>query len=87
MSAAAEHEAKLLKMYGCDIEPFLDSARSSITYTTGGPGFMAISLLSDVQELIAMGRAEEARQLLNRVKRLLSDDVMDPFVAAQRKEG
>jgi hypothetical protein len=82
---ASEHEARLLKMYGCDVEAFLASARGSITYTTGGPAFVAISMLSDVQELIAMGRTEEARQMINRAKRLLSDDVMDPFVAAQRR--
>jgi len=85
MAARAKaHEAKLLKVYGCDIEAFLVTCRESITMTTGGPGFIAISLLSDVQELIEMGDAEGARQMINRVKRLLADDVVAPYHAARQ---
>jgi hypothetical protein len=81
---AARHEAKLLKMYGCDIEAFLASCRESITMLSGGPGMVTNSLLSDVQELIAAGCHEEARQMLNRVKRWTSDSIIDPFVSARR---
>jgi hypothetical protein len=85
---ARQHEARLLKMYGCDIEQFLTSCRESVTYQTSGPGMVAASLLSDVQELIAAGLPEEARQMINRVKRFISDDITEPFVAARRpKEG
>jgi hypothetical protein len=64
----------------CDIEAILASGRGSLTMTTGGPGMIAVSMLSDLQELIAKGDAEQARQMLNRVKRLLADDIVEPFI-------
>jgi hypothetical protein len=83
----AQHEARLLKMYGCDIEAFLTSCRESISMQTGGPGMVAASLLSDVQELMAAGCEEEARQTINRVKRWISDTITEPFVTANRPKG
>jgi hypothetical protein len=84
VTQAKQHEARLLKMYGCDIEAFLASCRESATMASSGPGMIAASILSDAQELIAAGCPEEARQMINRAKRWISDSITQPFIAAQR---
>ena len=63
-------------MYGCDIEEFKASVRRSITYRFTGGNMIVAGLMSDAQELIAMGQSEAARQMLNRAKAVLFD-IMD----------
>lgn len=63
-------------MYGCDIEAFKTSIRESITYRYTGGNMVVAGLMSDAQELIAMGQSEAARQMLNRAKAVLFD-IMD----------
>jgi hypothetical protein len=63
-------------MYGCDIEKFKTSIRESITYRYTGGNMVVAGLMSDAQELMAMGHTESARQMLNRAKAVLFD-IMD----------
>lgn len=83
-TVAKQHAARLQKMYGCDIEAFIASCRESGTMLAAGPGMVAASILSDAQELIAAGCPEEARQMINRAKRWISDTITEPSVAANR---
>lgn len=62
---------KEINMYGCMIDDFIDSVTDSITYKTAGPMMVAAGLMSDAQEMMAMGDVESARQYLNRAKALL----------------
>jgi hypothetical protein len=61
-----------LAMYGVDdMKAYFEDAKTSTTYRFAG-GFMLIaSLMSDAQELIAMGQSEAARLELNKAKYLL----------------
>jgi hypothetical protein len=70
-----------VKMFGCEIEPFVDSVEKSLAFKFSGPGMVIISLLSDVQELISMGRKEDARQTINRAKFLV-----DRFLPSQHSK-
>lgn len=58
------------KMFGCDINQCVADFKNGIgkLYTRDD---LIMSLLSDVQELIALDAKEEARQLINRIKYLI----------------
>jgi hypothetical protein len=56
------------KMYGCDINEFMDSVDGSHTDYL----MAAMSVLSDSQELLR-GDTEAARQAINRAKYLISE--------------
>lgn len=60
-----------LKMFGCEIEPFVKSCEDSIAFKFSGMGMVIISMLSDVQEMIERDMKEDARQTINRVKYLV----------------
>ena len=60
-------------MYGCDIEAFKENVRDSITYELSGGAMVVAGLMSDAQELMALGDTETARQYLNRAKALVFD--------------
>jgi hypothetical protein len=62
---------KQLQMYGCDFQAFRESVEDSITYKLSGGVMVLAGLLSDAQELMAMGDTETARQYLNRAKALM----------------
>ena len=62
---------KQLQMYGCDFQAFKESVEDSITYKLSGGVMVLAGLLSDAQELMAMGDTETARQYLNRAKALM----------------
>jgi hypothetical protein len=68
-------------MYGCDIEEFKASVRRSITYRFTGGNMVVAGLMSDAQELMAVGQTETARQYLNRAKAILFD-IMDGKMSA-----
>lgn len=59
------------EMYGCDINQFMLEINESLTYRMTGGNMVVAGLMSDAQELIAMGWHEEARQILNRAKAVL----------------
>lgn len=68
-------------MYGCNITEFKESVRRSITYRFTGGNMVVAGLMSDAQELMAMGHTEAARQMLNRAKAILFD-IMDGNMSA-----
>jgi len=56
------------QMFGCDIVEFKKSVEESITFKFPGPYMVAMSILSDAQELLERNRNEEVRQFINRAK-------------------
>lgn len=78
-------ENMMKSMYGCDIEQFKASAKQSMTYRFSGGGMLVASLMSDAQELMAMGDVEQARQTLNKAKALLFD-IMEDKMSLQPAE-
>ena len=64
---------KQIQMYGCDFQAFKENVKESITYQLSGGVMVLTGLLSDAQELMAMGDTETARQYLNRAKALMFD--------------
>lgn len=70
---------KELSMYGCNIERYKEQVKSDLTYKFVGGAMSVASILSDAQELMAMGDTESARQLLNRAKALLFDALEGKF--------
>ena len=64
---------KEITMYGCDITAFKESVKSSFTYEMTGGAMVIAGLMSDAQELMALGDTETARQYLNRAKALVFD--------------
>ena len=63
-------------MYGfADIDSYIESVKDSITYKFTG-GNMVAGLMSDAQELMAVGDVERARQTLNVAKTVMFE-IMD----------
>ena len=63
-----------LSMYGVsDIEQLMESVRGSITYRFTGGNMVAMSYMSDAQELMAFGDVERARRVLNIAKHILCE--------------
>jgi hypothetical protein len=60
-------------MYGCDIEAFKECVKGSFTYEMTGGAMVIAGLMSDAQELMALGDTKTARQYLNRAKALVFD--------------
>ena len=59
------------QMFGCDPYKVLDYVLKSDSYKRNGAISYAASMLSDAQELIAMGNDDAARQQINLVKFIL----------------
>ena len=60
--------SKMIFMYGCDTEE-LDTLISDAQQPyMGGLNMLAMSILSDAQECIAIGSFDRARQFINRAK-------------------
>lgn len=69
-------------MYGCYEDELRKSIESSITFKVSGPVMVAAGVMSDAQELLAMGgqsesTREQVRQMLNQSKFILFTYVMD----------
>ena len=64
---------KQIQMYGCDFQAFRESVEDSITYKLSGGVMVLAGLLSDAQELMAMGDTETASKYINRAKALMFD--------------
>lgn len=62
-----------IKMFGCDPKEMLEFLKQTPTYTTMGKDSLVMSMLSDVQELIAMGQTEESRLAINRIKYVIQE--------------
>jgi hypothetical protein len=60
-----------MQMYGCDMKAFKESVKDSISYQLAGGGMWVAGLMSDAQELMALGDTETARQYLNRAKSIM----------------
>jgi predicted component of type VI protein secretion system len=83
-----EKEKREVRMYGVTEAQMREAVESSITFRFSGPGMMAASILSDVQEMINTEygevdymRAEDARQAINRAKFVLFTYIMDKETA------
>lgn len=69
----ANAEERQMFMYGC-LSTHLDEAieDADMPYMGGLP-MLVMSMLSDAQELIAMGASDKARQNINRAKYVLKE--------------
>ena len=72
-------EIREVSMYGCTEAQMREAVERSITFRFSGAGMMAMSMLSDAQEMINTEygevdymRAEDARQTINRAKWIIS---------------
>jgi hypothetical protein len=65
------------QMYGfADIDSYIESIKDSITYKFTGGNMVVAGLMSDAQELMAVGNVERARQTLNVAKTIMFE-IMD----------
>lgn len=62
-----------IKMYGMTSEDIREQYMESITARLGGLEMVVMSILSDAQELTAMGQSESVRKQLNVAKFILSE--------------
>ena len=62
-----------MQMYGCNIDIFKESVKNSITYRFSGGAMVVAGLMSDAQEMMALGDSDSARMYLNRAKTLIFD--------------
>lgn len=69
-----------IKCYGMSEQEIRTQYMESITAKFSGLEMVAMSVLSDAQELVAMGRNEQARKQINIAKFILSE-IMDQKVA------
>lgn len=81
-SALSEQERREIRMYGCTEAQMREAVEQSITFRFSGPAMMAMSLMSDCQEMVSYGPydsdtlaniLEDQRQMLNRAKWILSE--------------
>ena len=80
-----ERQKREVRMYGCTETEMREAVEESITFRFSGPAMMAMSLMSDCQEMVSYGPydgdtlaniLEDQRQLLNRAKWILSTYMM-----------
>jgi len=66
-------------MFGVDdVDAFVKQMEETPLYHLGGPGMMIMSILSDAQELIEVGRKNEARQYINVAKHMVLRHLKPP---------
>lgn len=82
-NALSEQQKREIRMYGCTEAQMREAVEESITFRFSGPGMMAMSMLSDAQEMINTeygevdyNRAEDARQIINRAKWIIATYIM-----------
>lgn len=78
------NESRYQAMYGCDPQEVLDSVADPIHFQ--GVNGVLMSMLSDVQEMIALGDTEEARKAINRIKLVVDTHIPRPDYAALAAE-
>ena len=80
--ALTENEKREVRMYGVTVAGMRQAVESSITFKLSGPAMVAMSMLSDAQEMMAyeqpdFNTIEDQRQLLNRAKWILFEYIVD----------
>jgi hypothetical protein len=79
--ALTEQERRQVGMFGCTEAQMREAVEQSLTFRFSGPAMMAMSLISDCQEMVNYGPydgdtlanvLEDQRQTLNRAKWILS---------------
>jgi len=82
MRDMTESDRREIRMYGTTVDQMREAVEQSITFRFSGPAMMAMSLMSDCQEMISYGPydsdtlaniMEDQRQMLNRAKWILSE--------------
>jgi len=66
--------------YGCQIAEFEASVNESLSFKWGEGNWadVALSQLSDAQEMALRGRVEQARHVMNRAKWIIARKLIDP---------
>lgn len=77
MTATMTRDAQ---MFGAPWEDIKESFEDSITFKCVGPAMVAMSYMSDAQEIMAHGSVEEARKMINVAKRIIADYLMEQRV-------
>ena len=76
-----ERQKREVRMYGCTETEMREAVEESITFRFSGPAMMAMSLMSDCQEMVGYGPydgdtlaniLEDQRQTINRAKWILA---------------
>jgi hypothetical protein len=82
MRDITESDRREIRMYGTTVDQMREAVEQSITFRFSGPAMMAMSLMSDCQEMVSYGPydsdtlaniLEDQRQMLNRAKWILSE--------------
>lgn len=60
-------------LFGCQESDLKEAIEASTQPYMGGHCMLAMSILSDAQELIIMGADDRARQMINRAKYVIND--------------
>ncbi|KVP39701.1 hypothetical protein WJ87_05825 [Burkholderia ubonensis] len=66
------------QVYGCDPKAMMADLMQHIALQ--GLSMVLISMLSDIQEMVALGQAETARKALNRLKYVVSEKLPKTYV-------
>jgi hypothetical protein len=83
-------EINQVRMYGVTEAGMREAVEQSSTFRFSGPGMMAMSILSDAQEILSFEtgeadldsmRAQDACQTINRAKWIIATYVMDKETA------
>lgn len=74
-----------VRMFGCSVADLRESIESSVTFKLTGPGMVAMSYMSDAQEMLAFGGdkegvREQVRQMLNCSKWIIAEYCMKETV-------
>ena len=76
-----ERQKREVRMYGCTETEMREAVEESITFRISGPAMVAMSLMSDAQEIVNFGPYDGARltnvmethrQMLNQAKWILA---------------
>ena len=68
-----------VQMFGAPWEDIKESFEDSITFKCVGPAMVAMSYLSDAQEVM-FHNPEQSRQMINVAKRIIADHLMEQRV-------
>jgi hypothetical protein len=80
-NALTVQQKREIRMYGCTIPEMREAIEQSMTFRFQGPAAMAVSMMSDCQEMLAHDNGgsydfmvvEDVRQMLNRAKFVLTN--------------
>ena len=77
----SEQQKREVACFGCTVEQMRDSVEDTLKHRITSPTRMAVSIMSDCQEVLALDnggqydimRVEDVRQMLNRAKWILTN--------------